>query len=151
MEDNFMIDKIKSIVREFSDDAIINNPAVPNDKNEKAIDTTATSLVNHLEAEAKTGNTNSILDLLKKDDDPALNPSVNRVSTGVASDLVKNLGIDNGAATGIVNRMIPSIINKVRDKIKDPGDKDFNIHNLIASFGKGGNMTDSVKNIFGKQ
>jgi hypothetical protein len=146
-----MMDKIKSIVREFSDDAIINNPAVPNDKNEMAIDTTATSLVNHLQAEAQTGNANSLLDILKKDDDPALNPSVNRVSTGVASDLVKNLGIDTGAATGIVNKIIPHIINKVRDKAKDPGDRDFNIHSLLSSFGKGGNITDSVKNMFGKQ
>lgn len=145
-----MMDKIKSIVREFSDDAIINNPAIPNDKNEKAIDTTAASLVNHLKAEALTGNTNHLLDILRKDDDPALNPSVNRVSTGVAGDLVKNLGIDNGAATGIVNRIIPPIINKVRNKAKDPNDEDFNLQNLLSSFGKGGNIADSVS-IFGKK
>lgn len=146
-----MMDKIKSIVREFSDDAIINNPAIPNDKNEQAIDTTATSLVNHLKAEAQTGNTNSLLEMLRKDDDPALNPSVNRVSTGVAADLVKSLGIDNGAATGIVNKIIPPIISTVRNKAKDPNDRDFNLQSFLLSFGKGGNITDSVKNIFGNR
>lgn len=146
-----MVDKIKSIVREFSDDAIVKNPAVPNDKNEQAIDTTATSLVDHIKAEAKMGNTNSMLDILKKDDDPALNPSVNRVSTGVAGDLVKKLGIDNGAALGIVNKIIPPIISKLRTKVKDPNDNDFNLQGLMSSFGKGGGIMDSVKNMFGNK
>lgn len=144
-----MMDKIKSIVREFSEDTIVKNPAIPNDKNEQAIETTATSLVDHIKSEATSGNTSSLLDIFKKDDDPALNPSVNRISTGVAGDLVKKLGIDNGAALGIVNSIIPSIISKIRSKSNNPDDKDFNIQNLLNSFGKGGNPLDSVKNIFG--
>ncbi|HLO91378.1 MAG TPA: hypothetical protein VK172_09460 [Lentimicrobium sp.] len=146
-----MIDKIKSIVREFSDEAIIKNPAVPNDKNEQAIDTTANSLVDHIKAEAHSGNANSLIDILQKDDDPVLNPSVSRVSTGVASDLVKKLGIDNGAAQGIVNKIIPPIINKIRAKTNNPNDNDFDLHTMLSSFGKGGGMLDSVKNIFGKR
>jgi len=146
-----MMDKIKSIVREFSGDAIINNPAVPNDKNEQAIDTTANSLVDHIKAEAMSGNSNHLMDILKKNDDPALNPSVNRVSTGVAGDLVKKLGIDSGSATSIVNRIIPPIINKVRGKVNDPNDKEFDIQNLMSSFGKGGGLTDSVRNMFGSK
>lgn len=144
-----MIDKIRSIVREFSDDAIVKNQVVPNDKIDKAIETTAQSLFDHLKGEANTGNTNSLMDIFKKDDDPALNPSVSRISTGVAGDLVKKLGIDTGAALSIVNKIIPSIINRIRSKAKDPNEKEFSIENLMNSFGKGGNMLDSVKNIFG--
>lgn len=144
-----MMDKIKSIVREFSEDAIIKNPAIPNDKNEKAIDTTAASLVDHIKSEASSGNVNSLLEIFKKNDDPALNPSVNRISTGVAGDLVKKLGIDNSAAMGVVNKIIPSIITNIRNKSNNPDDKEFNIQNLMASFGKGGSPLDSVKNIFG--
>lgn len=144
-----MLDKIRSIVREFSDDAIVKNPVVPNDKNDKAIETTAQSLFEHIKGEASTGNVNSVMDLFKKDDDPALNPSVSRISTGVAGDLVKKLGIDNAAALGIVNKIIPSIINRIRSKAKDPNDNEFSIENLMNSFGKGSNLLDSVKNIFG--
>lgn len=144
-----MLDEIKSIVREFSDDAIIRNPAIPNDKNEKAIDTTASSLVDHIKSEANLGNANSLLDIFKKDDDPALSPSINRISTGIAGDLVKNVGIDNGAALGIVHKIVPAIITKMRSKSNNPDDKEFNIQNLMNSFGKGGNPMDSVRNIFG--
>ncbi|MGE5317243.1 MAG: hypothetical protein ACM3ME_04550, partial [Chloroflexota bacterium] len=93
----------------------------------------------------------SLIDILQKDDDPVLNPSVSRVSTGVASDLVKKLGIDNGAAQGIVNKIIPPIINKIRAKTNNPNDNDFDLHTMLSSFGKGGGMLDSVKNIFGKR
>lgn len=144
-----MIDQIKSIVREYSGDAIINNPVIPNDKNEKAIDTTAASLVEHIKGEASMGNVNSLIDIFRKDDDPALNPSVSRVSTGVAGDLAKKLGIDNAAAMGVVNKIIPPIINEIRSKAKDPNDKEFNVQSLMSSFGKGGNPMDTVKNMFG--
>jgi hypothetical protein len=146
-----MIDKLKSIVREFSGDAIINNPAIPNDKNENAIETTASSFLEHIKGEALSGNTHSLLDLLKSNDDPALNPSVNRVSTGVATDLVKKLGIDNATALGVVNKIIPPVIKMLRSKANDPGEKDLNLQNLLGSFGKGGNVVDSVLNIFGKK
>lgn len=144
-----MMDKIKSIVREFSEDAIVNNPVIPNDKNETAIDTTAASLVEHIKGEASMGNVNSLIDIFRKDDDPALNPSVSRVSTGVAGDLAKKLGIDNAAAMGVVNKIIPPIINEIRSKAKDPNDKEFNVQTLMNSFGKGGNLMNSVKNMFG--
>ncbi|HLN52173.1 MAG TPA: hypothetical protein VK212_00605 [Lentimicrobium sp.] len=146
-----MIEEVKSIVREYSDDAIINNPAIPNDKNEKAIETTANSLIEHIKDEARTGNTHALLDILKKNDDPALNPSVNRVSTGVAGDLVKKLGVDNSTAMGVVNKIIPPIIDKIRTKANDPGEKEINLNNFLGSFNRGGNLMDSVKNIFGRK
>lgn len=146
-----MIEKIKSIVREYSGDAIINNPAIPNDKNEQAIETTASSLLDHIKAEAFRGNSNSMLSMLQKNDDPVLNPSVNRISTGVAGDLVKKLGIDNNVANGVVNKIIPAIVSKLRAKANDPNDREFNIYNLLSSSGGGGNVMDSVKNIFGNK
>lgn len=145
-----MIEKVKSIVREFSDDAIINNPAIPNDKNEKAIDTTASSIIEHIKDEARSGNTHALLDILKKNDDPALNPSVSRVSTGVASDLVKKLGLDTSTALGVVSSIIPPIINRIRSTANDPGEKEINFHNFLSSFSRGGNVLDSV-NIFGQR
>ncbi len=139
-----MIERVRSIVREFSGDAIINNPAIPNDKNEKAIDTTAISIIEHIQDEARTGNTHALIDILNKNDDPALNPSVNRVSTGVAGDLVKKLGLDRATALGVVNKIIPPIIKKIRSKSTESDKEEFSVHNFFGSINRADGMLDYV-------
>ncbi len=128
-----MIERVKSIVREFSGEAIVQNPAIPNDKNEKAINTTATSIIEHIQYEARTGNIHALMDILNKNDDPALNPSVNRVSTGVAGDLAKALGLDKDTATHVVNQIIPPIIEQLRNKSQDLDEKEFTMSNFLSS------------------
>lgn len=129
-----MINKIKAMVWEFSQDAIINNTSIPNDKNDIAIETTATSLIEHIHEEAVTCYGRSLLNIFRVDDDPVLNPSVERISNRVASDLAKRLDIDNSAAYGVVTRIIPPIINKIRYKLQDPNDHEFDLHELLHSF-----------------
>lgn len=133
-----MIGKIKLMVREFSEDAIINNPSIPNDKNEIAIETTTWSLMEHFKDEAISGYGRSLLSIFKRNDDPDLNPSVNRVSNRVAMDLAKRLDIDFATASRVVGRIIPSIIIKLRDKIQNPDDHDFDLHDLLQEFSKEG-------------
>jgi len=131
-----MIDKIMAMVREFSEDAIINNTLIPNDKNEIAIETTTLSLMEHFKDEASAGYGRSMLSIFKRKDDPELNPSVDRVSNKVAVDLAKRLDIDPASASSVVRRIIPSIINKVRSKIQNPDDHDFEVYDLINAFKK---------------
>lgn len=145
-----MLDKIKNIVREYSGDAIINNPSVPNEKNEEAIDTTASSIMNQLKGEASSGNMNSVMDMFKGGSDTSSNPATSKISNGVAGDLMKKLGIDNAAAAGIANKIVPNILGKMKSKSDDPNDKDFDIKDILGSFG-GGNLMDSAKNLFGKK
>lgn len=145
-----MLDKVKNIVREYSGDAIINNPSIPNDKNEEAIDTTASSIVNQIKGEATSGNMNSIMDMFKGDNDPESNPGTSKITNGVAGDLAKKLGIDSAAAMGVASKIVPTILNKIRSKSNDPSDKDFDIKDILGSAGQG-NVMDSVKGIFGKK
>lgn len=62
---------------------------------------------------------------------------------------MKKLGINSAAAMGIVNKILPGIMSKIRSKSNDPNDNDFNLEDILGSFGKGGGgIMDSIKNIF---
>lgn len=146
-----MIDKITQLVKEYSDDAIVRNPEIPNEKNDMAINETASSLMNQLSGKATSGDPGSIIDLFKKDQDINSNPAVNKITDGVAGDLMKKLGINSATATAIVSKIVPVVLAKMKNKTNDPNDNDFNLDEIIGSFGKGGGLLDSVKNIFGKK
>lgn len=125
-----------AMVREFSEDAIINNESIPNDKNEIAIETTTWSFLVHIRDEANACYGRSFLSIFRKNDDPELNPSVDRISNQVAVDLAKRLDIANESAFSVVRRIIPSIINKIRNQMQDPLDHDFDLNNLLLAFKK---------------
>ena len=144
-----LLDKITNIVQDYSDDAIVKNPAIPNEKNDLAIKETASSLMNQLAGTASEGKGN-LLDLFKDDNDLHSNPTVHKITNGVAGDLTKKLGISGSAASDIVSKIIPVILAKLRSKTNDPNDKDFDIGDILSSLTKGrGGIMGTIKNIFG--
>lgn len=143
-----LLDKITKIVQDYSDDAIVKNPAIPNEKNDLAIKETASSLMNQLAGTASAGQGN-LLDLFKEDNDLNTNPTVHKITNGVAGDLAQKLGINSSAASDIVSKIIPVILSKIRSKTNDPNDKDFDISDILGSLGKSGGIMGTIKNIFG--
>lgn len=129
-----MIDKIKAMVWEFSEDAIVKNRSIPNDMNDIAIETTAASLIEHIHEEAVIGYGRSLLNLFRVNEYPVLNPSVERISNRVAVDLAKRLDIDNSSAYGVVTRIIPHIANRIRNKLQNPEDHEFDLNQLMHTF-----------------
>ncbi len=143
-----LLDNITKLVQQYADDAIIKNPAVPNEKNEIAIKETAASLMNQLAGKNSSIDKSALSKFFDKNDDIAQNPSVGKISDGIAGDLLKKLGINNAAATGIVNKMVPVILNKLKNKTNDPNDKDFDLQDILGSLGGQGNILNTIKNIF---
>ena len=60
-----MFENLLNLVKENAGDAIINNPAIPNEKNDEAINTTTNSIVETLKAQVTSGNLSSITDMFK--------------------------------------------------------------------------------------
>lgn len=143
-----LLDNITKLVQQYADDAIIKNPAVPNEKNEIAIKETAASLMNQLTGKNSSIDMSALSKFFDKDDDIAQNPAVGKISDGIAGDLMKKLGINNATATGIVNKMVPVILSKLKHKTNDPNDKDFDLQDILGSLSGQGNILNTIKNIF---
>lgn len=147
-----MIDKIAQLVREQAQDAIVKNPQVPDDKNEEAINTTANSLMEQLTSGKSGLNLQSITGLLQGNDDVEGSQTTSKITSGVADNLMKKLGIDNATATSIANKVIPIVLSRIKSKANDPNDNDFNLSDMLGKFGKGdtGNIMGKLKGFMGE-
>ncbi len=143
-----LLDNITKLVQEYADDAIIKNPAVPNEKNEDAIKQTAASLMNQLSGKNSSIDLGALKKFFDKDDDISQNPAIGKITDGIAGDLMKKLGIDGAAATGIVNKIVPVILDKIKNKTNDPNDNDFDLQDILGAIGGQGNILNTIKNIF---
>ncbi len=149
-----MLDKIAQLVREQGQDAIVRNPQIPDDKNEEAINVTANSLMEQLTGRKSGFDLKSLTGLFQgADDDVASNPTTNKLTSGVADNLMKKLGIDNAAAMAIAGKVIPMVLARMKSKSNDPNDQDFDLNDMLDMFGKGkaGNILGTLKGLLGRK
>jgi uncharacterized protein YidB (DUF937 family) len=145
-----MLEQLLQLVKENAGDAIINNPVIPNEHNDAAIETAAGSLFDNLKGAAAGGNLDGIMNLFNQGGDVSNNPLVNNLSSGVAGDLMKKFGLDSGVAGNIVQNLLPVVMNKLVNKTNDPNDSSFDLQGIIGSLtGGSGGIGNMIKGIFG--
>ncbi len=100
-----MLNQLIDLVKEHAGDAIINNSAIPNQKNNAAIKETANSIFKSLKGQLSGGNMGDITDLIKNGK-IANNPAVSKISDQVIGQLMKKFKLDNKAAGSIASDLI---------------------------------------------
>jgi uncharacterized protein YidB (DUF937 family) len=142
-----MFENLLNLVKENAGDAIINNPAIPNEKNDEAINTTTNSIVETLKAQVTSGNLSSITDMFKSGNVNAsgINSSV---QNNVVTDLMKKFGIDNAQASNIASTLLPKVMEQFVSKTNDPNDKSFDVTSIMSSLG-GGNAAGILGKLSG--
>jgi uncharacterized protein YidB (DUF937 family) len=147
-----MLENLLQLVKEHAGDAIINNPSVPNEYNEAAIETTAGSIFDSLKNQiAGGGGLEAITNLFQGDGSASSNPLASGISSDVISGLVKKLGLPEGAATGVVSQLIPQVLESLKSKTNDPNDNSFDLQGIIGSLAgdQAGGLFNKVKGMFG--
>ncbi len=144
-----MLEELIKIVKENAGDAIINNPVVPNENNDDAINTTAGSIFDSLKDMISGGNLESVTSLLQGNGSQDMIQNISEKAVGSLSD---KLGIDSSVANGIVKSLVPVVMDKFITKTNDPNDSTLDIQGILGSLtqGKSGGIFDVVKGFFGK-
>jgi len=148
-----MLKNLLELVKENAGEAIINNPVIPNKKNNVAVETATNAIFKALKGTAKTGGINTIKELLREGGDVNSNPVMNTISSSVTGDLMKKLGLSKGAANSIVAMLIPLVMSKLVKKTNDPQDNSFNLDGIIGALagqGKLGGLLGSLKGLLGR-
>lgn len=141
-----MLENLQNLIREHAGDAIINNPAIPNDRNEEVVADASSSIVSGLKTAATNGNTDELMSLFNNGPAAAAtSPVAQNIQGGFAKNLMQKFGLDAGKAESIAASLIPGVLQKFIHKTNDPNDKSFDLTNIL------GNLTGSggIGNIIG--
>lgn len=147
-----MLENLINLVKEHAGEAIINNPAIPNEHNDAAINTTAEGIMDHLKGLMSGGGMEQITGMLAGGGD-AINGEVESMSGNIAGNLMSQFGINADQAGGIVKSLIPQVINSFISKTKDPNDNSFDLQGIIGALMGGGSnglggLMDGLKKFF---
>lgn len=147
-----MLENLIQLVKENAGEAIINNPAVPNEHNDSAIEATAGLIFESLKNQFAGGNgAEMITNLFQGNEAAGSNPLAGGISNDVISGLVKKIGLSEGAASGIVSQLLPQVLESLKNKTNDPNDNSFDLQGIIGALagGEAGGLLNKVKGLFG--
>ena len=159
-----MLENIINLVRENAGEAIVNNPAIPNEHNEAVTEEAGSSIVDGLKNMIAQGQSQDVLNLFSHPSgDFQSNPAVQSISGGFIQNLVQKFGIDPSAAGNVASNLIPTVLQNLVHKTNDTADSSFNLENilghltggqglqgLLGSLGQGGGagVLDKIKGLF---
>ncbi|MBC7586944.1 MAG: hypothetical protein H7178_01185 [Chitinophagaceae bacterium] len=142
-----MLENLFDLVKQNADAAIINNAAIPNERNDEAVETASSSIFDGLRNAVASGNLNDVIGMFSGHSDTASNPVTQNIQGGFIQQLMHKFGLDHNAADGIAGGLIPNVLKKLIHKTNDPNDNSFDLSSILGKLGVG-NL--DLKNILGK-
>ena len=146
-----MFENIYNLVRQEASDSIVRNPAIPNEKNDQAIQAASSSITEVFQEKASSGNYGEMAQLFKSDN-PGNESIVDKIKNVFAGKL-GGMGVDQTAATGAASSIIPALIAKFVNRTNDPNDKGFDLQDMLKQFGGADGKFDlnDVMDMFNKK
>lgn len=169
-----MFDQLLSLVKENAGTDIIENTAIPNERNDEAVEAATQSISDTFKNAIQSGNVKDVMHLFNDNgNNVSANPLAQNMQGNLVDKLTSQFGISGTQAGGIASSLIPMVLSKFIHKTNDPNDSsfdlssilgslggsNFNVGSVLSQFGLGGNsgggstgggITDALKNIFGK-
>lgn len=126
-----MLQQLINLIRERSGEAIINNPAIPNERNEEAVRETGSSIMHVIQGALAGGGLTSLLKLFGGRENPTESPLTKLATGGVIENLVNKFGLNPQQAGEVAGKVVPDVMNDMVQKTNDPGDNSFNIQDIF--------------------
>jgi hypothetical protein len=144
-----MLDQLINLVRQNSKDAVIDNPAIPNEKNEAAVQDAGGSIFSTLQGALSRGQLNEVLAFFKGGGAGSEN-IVQEATGNYAQDLKNKFGLDDSNAQSVANKVVPQTMSQLASKATDPSDNSFNIQDIFNQLSGGKTGGINIQNILNK-
>ncbi len=150
-----MLEQLMGLIQDHSQEAIVNNPAIPNEHNNDAMQTILGAITGGMQQQAQGGGLAGLAGLLGGQAGTSgsglmSNPIVAGIAQQAVSGLMNKFGLQNSAAAGIVAQVLPSVLGSMISKTNDPNDSSFNMSDIMGVMADGKVDMNDVMNIAGK-
>lgn len=135
-----MFESLLNLVKQHAGEAIVNNPAIPNEKNNEAINEASNSIVGGLQNLISQGGLKNVLNMFSGQGNAASSNVTQQVSGGFIQNLMDKFGLDQQTASGVADKVVPNVLNDMVKKTNDPSDSSFDIQGIFNHL-SGGNTS----------
>ncbi|WP_353719538.1 hypothetical protein [Dyadobacter sp. 676] len=121
-----MLEQLFDLVQQNSQQAVVQNPAVPNEHNEEVMNTLASSITGGLQEQVQSGNISGLMGLFGGESGTSAgsllnNPIVASIASNAVGAIVQKFGLNSQVAGNIVNSVLPGVLGAVIGQLNGSG------------------------------
>ncbi|WP_428658299.1 hypothetical protein [Runella sp.] len=143
-----MLEQLMGLIQDHSQDAIVNNPAIPNQHNNDAMQTILSSVTGGLQNQAQQGNLSGLMGLLSGSNGTGSSLMNNPIVAGIAQNaigsLMQKFGLSNNAAANVIAQVLPGVLTSMISKTSNPNDNSMDFGSIMGSL-LGGQQTQQAQ------
>lgn len=128
-----MLETLMNLVKQQSGDAIINNPAIPNNQNDDAMEAVSSGILGGLQQQAQGGGIGSLMGMLTGQGGSGQSEVTQGVQQNVEQNLMQKLGISPQVAMSIASAVVPMVLGKLMNKAQDPNDNSIDGNSVMGA------------------
>jgi hypothetical protein len=132
-----MLDQLMKLVEQHAGDAIVKNPAIPNEHNNAAIKDVASQIFSGLQSQATSGGggLQNIISMFQGGggNNMTSNPIVSGLIASVAGSVASKFGVSQQVAQGMASSLLPTVMNSLVKKTNDPKDSSFDLGSILKA------------------
>lgn len=138
-----MLEQLLNMLKEQAGTAIIQNPDIPNERNDEAVADVTSNIAVGLQQALAGGQFNDVLSLLGgRGGDLQNNPLANQLSGNAIESLMNKFNLNQGQAGNVVSNLLPGVLQNLISKTNDPSDNSIDLQGIFNSLtgGKTGGL-----------
>ena len=154
-----MLDQLFDIVKQFGQETVVNNPQVPNEKNNEVMAEATNTVASGLQNIIAGGGLQNIIQMFtgggsgQQQSSSGIaglmkNPIVSMMAGHLMKKLISSHGLNSQAASGVASSLIPNILSGLIQKTNS-GTGGFDLQSLIANLAGGSPQAASSNNSIG--
>ena len=145
-----MLENLFNLVKQQAGDAIINNPAIPNEQNEEVVQEAGHSVVDSLKNALSGGQIKDVLGMFANGQADASAPVVQQATGNFMERLQSKFGLNGSQAAGIAQGLIPNVMNQLAQKTANPNDNSFDVQQIFNQLSGGKTSGLNIQSLLAK-
>ncbi|HEX5667861.1 MAG TPA: hypothetical protein VFX73_03595 [Chitinophagaceae bacterium] len=142
-----MLDQLLNLIQQQGQQAVVNNPAVPNEYNNEVLGEAGNSIMSGLQQALAGGGLSQVMNMFSQGGSSGggigsllNNPMVQGIISQFTGSLTNRFNVDPSQAAGISQSLIPQVLSSFAGKVADPNDSSIDINGVMQSL-TGGNTS----------
>ncbi|GAB3511803.1 hypothetical protein GCM10027341_51730 [Spirosoma knui] len=129
-----MFETLMNLVKQNAGQAVVNNPAIPNEQNDNVMQTVTSSILSGLGQQAQGGGLGNLLGMVVNGGSNVHeSPVTSGVQQHVEQNLMQKLGISPQVAMSIASAVVPIVLSKLMHKASDPNDNSVDGNSIMSA------------------
>lgn len=142
-----MLDQLLNLIQQQGQQAIVSNPAVPDEYNNEVLGEAGDSIMSGLQQALAGGGLSQVMNMFSQGGSAGggigsllKNPMVQGIVSQFTGSLTNRFNVDPSQAAGISQSLIPQVLSSFAGKVEDPNDSSIDINGVMQSL-TGGNTS----------